>query len=70
MKYWKRTDGTGKITTVESYSHDLVIEGATEIKEIEFNSFVASLPQVAPVPERDLAKEIDALKIQVTALSK
>ena len=51
MKYYKRTGTDGKITTVESYSHDLPIEGAVEITEAEFNAYIASLP--LPVPEPD-----------------
>ena len=68
MKFWKRIDGNGKITTVESYSHDLNIEGAIEIEEDEFNNYRNSLPKLTPTPTRDLAKELDALKIEVNAL--
>lgn len=44
MRYWKRVDSQGKTTTVESYSHNIPIEGAIEISEAEFNLFIASLP--------------------------
>ena len=62
MRYWKRVNIEGKTTTVESYSHDLDIEGATEIDEGEFNTFLASLPKPVIKPIRDFAKEIDELK--------
>ena len=54
MKYWKRVDGEGKTTTVESYSHNLEIEGAVEITEGEFSAFIASLP---PPPEPALMRD-------------
>ncbi|MDP3061719.1 MAG: hypothetical protein Q8O40_00700 [Chloroflexota bacterium] len=43
MRYWKRVDGEGKTTTVESYSHDLDVQGAIEINEAEYDAFVALL---------------------------
>jgi hypothetical protein len=48
MRYWKRTNPDGTIRTVESYSHDLDIEGAIEIDEAEFKAFLASLPPPPP----------------------
>lgn len=51
MRYWKRVDAQGKTTTVESYSHDLDIKGAIEIKKAEFDAFIASLPPVEPGPD-------------------
>lgn len=50
MRYWKRVDVSGKTTTVESYSHDLDVEGALEITEPEFDEFIASLPIPEPEP--------------------
>jgi len=44
MRYWKRKDHEGVTTTVESYSHSLIITGATEITEMEFNRFIDNLP--------------------------
>jgi len=44
MKYYKRVDAQGKMTTVESYSHDQKIIGAIEITEQEYKQFIASLP--------------------------
>ena len=70
MRYWKRIDAQGKTTTVESYSHDLDIEGAIEINEQEFNDYLSSLPEPEPVLVRDLAAEIDVLKARVDKLDK
>lgn len=44
MRYWKRLNPDKTISTVESYSHNLDIDGAVEIDEAEFDNFVASLP--------------------------
>ncbi len=67
MRYWKRVDNNGKTITVESYSHNSEIEGAIEITKIEFDAFIASLPMSEPIPTRDLAAEIDALKAKLKA---
>ncbi len=48
MRYWKKVDGQGNTTTVESYSHNLDVAGLTEISEAEFDAFVASLPSTPP----------------------
>ena len=48
MRFWKRIDNQGKTITVESYSHDLDIEGAIEITQVEVNAFIASLPPLSP----------------------
>ena len=61
MRYWKRVDATGNTTTVESYSHDLPIEGAIEITEAEFNAYLASLP-VIPPPDNDYLRVCELLK--------
>jgi len=63
MRCWKRLNTDGTTSTVESYSHDLNIEGAVEISEAEFDEFIASLPLLPPEPVRDLATEIDEIKI-------
>jgi len=68
MRYWKRTDKDGNITTVESYSHDLDIKGAIEIDKTEFDTYIAPLPPPAIVPKRDILAEIDELKDRVMAL--
>lgn len=68
MRYWARKDVTGKITTVESYSHDLDVAGAIEIDEMELNAFIASLPKPVIKPVRDLEKELDELKAKVEKL--
>lgn len=70
MRYWARKDKAGKITTVESYSHDLEVEGAIEITKEEYDAYIASLPVVEPEPVRDLAKEIDEIKARMAALEK
>jgi hypothetical protein len=68
MRYWKRVDAQGKTTTVESYSHDLDVDGAVEISEKEFNDYIASLPTPVLPPVRDLAAEIDQIKTDIQAL--
>ncbi len=68
MRYWKRVDMFGKTTTVESYSHDLFVIGAVEIEETEYNAFIALLPKPVLEPIRDLAKELDELKVKVADL--
>jgi hypothetical protein len=62
MRYWKRVDKDGKTTTVESYSHDLDIQGAVEIGIMEFDSYLASLPVQDVKPPRDIIAEFDELK--------
>jgi len=70
MRYWKRIDQDGKTTTVESYSHNLEVEGAVEISWEEFNVFIATLPVTVPEPPRDFGIEIDDLKVRVEKLEK
>ncbi len=70
MRYWKRTNPDGSTWTVESYSHSLDVEGAIEITEQEFNDFIASLPTPEPEPVRDLASEMDELKLRIETLEK
>jgi len=65
MKYWKRVDAQGEITTVESYSHDLKVQGAVEIEKADFDAFIASLPAPVITPPRDLVKELDNLKAEL-----
>lgn len=65
MRYWKRLNSDGSTRTVESYSHDLDIEGGTEISEQEFNAFLASLPAIKPESVRDYGTEIDKLKVRI-----
>jgi len=68
MRYWKRVDKKGNTTTVESYSHDLDVEGAIEISKDEYDAYIASLPPPVVEPTRDLAAEIDDLKARVKEL--
>ncbi len=61
MRYWKFADGS-----VQSCSNDShVVPGATEITAPEFDSIIAALPKVAPVPTRDPLKELDDLKAKL-----
>ena len=62
MRYWKRVNQESNTTTVESYSHDLAVEGAIEIDQVKYDAFIASLPKPEPEVVRDLATEIDDLK--------
>lgn len=50
VRYWKRLNPNGSTRTVESYSRDLDVDGATEITEQEFNDYIASLPEPEPEP--------------------
>ena len=69
MKYYKRIDGEGNTTTVESYSHNQTVEGAIEITKAEFDAFIASLPEPEPPePTRDYGAEIDELKAEIKLL--
>ena len=70
MRYWKRVKPDGSIATVESYSHDLSVEGAIEITKAESDAFLASLPP--PLPPIDwqaawLAADTVAKKLVVLA---
>ncbi len=71
MRYWKRIDEEGNTTTVESYSHDLVVEGAVKITKDEYDAYIASLPSPSPTePPRNLAAEIDELKARLDKITK
>lgn len=71
MRYWKRVDKDGNTTTVESYSHDLDIEGAIEISQTEHDQFTASLPEPGLKPSRlDLLEaRVDAIEAQIPFMS-
>jgi hypothetical protein len=68
MKYWKRQNPEGNITTVESYSFDDDINGAIEIDGKEFTAYINSLPKLAPLPTRNILEEIDQLKLDIATL--
>jgi len=70
MRYYKRINTEGDTTTVESYSHDLDVEGAIEITKEEFDAFMASLPVIEPEPVMDYKAEILALKAKIGILEK
>ncbi|MBA7536702.1 hypothetical protein ES705_28966 [subsurface metagenome] len=71
IKYWKRIDSEGNTTTVESYSHNLAVEGAVEIDKKEFDAFISSLPEPEPPePVRDYGKEIDAMNERLKVVEK
>ena len=40
MRFWKRLTPEGKTAAVESYSHDSNVDGAVEINEAEFYTFI------------------------------
>jgi len=65
MRYWKRVDSQNKTTTVESYSHDLVVLEAIEIGKAEFDDYIVNLPVPIPVIPRDIIKEFDSLKTEL-----
>ena len=66
MRYWKRVNQDGNTTTVESYSHSLDVAGAIEILQEEYDEYIASLPLMPPPePVRDLAAEIDLIKVRL-----
>jgi len=61
MRYFKRVNEFGDITTVESYSHEADVPEAIEISEEEFNDFINSLPASTVNPGRDIPGEIDSI---------
>ena len=72
MRYWKRVNAQGEITTVESYSHNLNIPGAVEIAQDEFDAFIATLPKPVLPLELDWkalwqAASSPAAKIEILA---
>jgi len=68
MSYYKRVDDKGNTTTVEGYSHNSEIIGAIPINKIEYDSFIVSLPIGKTVIVRNLATELDSLKVRVSKL--
>jgi len=70
MRYWKRINLDGTIRTVESYSHNLDIEGAIEITKDEFDAYIAPKLIQVPKPNRDIATEIDNLKARIEKLER
>jgi len=66
MRYWKFIKDH-KINSVQSCSNDKnEPPGGVEIGEEAFNEYLASLPSLPPPePVRDLATEIDELKVKV-----
>jgi hypothetical protein len=61
MYYYKKTVD-GKTTTVESYSHNLWIEGAEPCTKQEYDNFIAAMPEPEPEPVIDHKAEIAKLK--------
>lgn len=73
MRYWAKLNPGGSIDTVESHSYDHLVPGAIELTKEEYDAFIASLPELEyepPKPVRDLAAEIDELKVKVGELEK
>lgn len=62
MNYYKRVNANGDITTVESYSHNLPVEGAIPITKEVFDQYIASLPPAVVPPKRNITQELDNLK--------
>ena len=60
MRYWKRVNAEGLTTTVESYSHDQAVEGAVEINQAEYDTYIAALPP--PPPPTDWKAQFAAAK--------
>ena len=66
MEYWKKIDQKGNTTTVESHSFYHKVPDAIKITEEEYDNFISSLPETKPKPPpRDLATEIDDLKVEL-----
>ena len=70
MRYWKRLNTDKTINTVESYSHDLGVDGAIEITKQESEDFMASLPKLIEEPPRDLEAELTNLEERVKLLER
>lgn len=51
MKYWKRINPDGSTATVESYLHNQEIKDAVEITQVEFETFIATLPEPPLLPD-------------------
>lgn len=62
MYYYKRLDKNNEIIIVESYSHNLWIEGAEPCTKQEYDDFIAALPEPEPEPVIDHKAEIAKLK--------
>jgi len=64
MEYWKVGD------SVEAHSYPHQVPGGIRISKEEFDEFIAALPVPVIEPVRDLAAEIDDLKIRITKLER
>ncbi len=69
MIYFKQVKG-GVIASVEAKSVDIASPGFVKATKAEYDNFIASLPVREPVPHRDLAAEVDDLKLRVKKLEK
>lgn len=69
MYYYKQVKD-GVITSVESKSVDTASPGFIKATKTEYDNFIASLPVIEPVLPRDLAAEVDVLKLRVGRLEK
>ncbi len=70
MRYWKRIS-LGQTTTVESYSHDLDIEGAVEIDPLEFEQYKASLHPTIPIdPLKEQFQSASTIADKVNIIAK
>lgn len=69
MFYFKQIKD-GKIVSVESKSVDIASPDFIRATKAEYDNFLASLSSTIPEPVRDLAVEIDDLKLRVKNLEK
>lgn len=60
--YYSEQVVDGQIVSVESKSVEALSPNFVRATEAEYDSFMASLPEITPEPLRNLATEIDSLK--------
>ena len=68
MRFWKRLNPDGTTRTVESYSHDYHVVGATEILDLEFDEFIDKLPVIITLP--NIRECVKAIESRLEALEK
>ena len=68
MHYFKQVK-SDKIVSVESKSINVVSPDFVKATKAEYDNFLASLPIIEPELTRNLAAEVDEIKVQLAALS-
>lgn len=68
MRYYKRVDQNGDITTVEAYSHSKAIKGAIQINRVEYQTFIDSYPEPETTTPRNVIEELDMIWIKLDEL--